>query len=201
MLYNQLFTMVRPFFISRWGWALSNNDMLEQYINVSIQDIYSFHDWIFKIKEEDLVSEENWDYLKWNLTTPIDRPIEIWDQNWTQLHATTWSIWEQDKDANVKIWHDFLLTRADVDITAINIRYYTQYEWIEFNANWTDPLPFPNKFVPALINKIYDLASPISYFEDDNVVPRYQIAVRQLNELKQYDSISADTYFMPDKAY
>jgi hypothetical protein len=45
----------------------------------------------------------------------------------------------------------------------------------------------PNKFLPALLNKIYDLASPISYFEDDNVVPRYQIAVRQLNELKQFD--------------
>jgi hypothetical protein len=48
-------------------------------------------------------------------------------------------------------------------------------------------MQIPNKFIPALLNKIYDLASPLSYFEDDSVVPRYQIALRQLTELKAND--------------
>ena len=160
--------------------------------------MYWFYDWIFKIKEEDLTSTVNWDYLKWDLKYNIDRPIDIWDQNWNRLYPTTSSLDSWEEWADVKIWENFIITKSDV--TAINIKYYSAYKWIEFNKNWTDPLPCPNKFIPALINKIYDLASPISYFEDDNVVPRYQIAVRQLNELKNNDWVSADVYFMPDKS-
>lgn len=216
MLYNQLFTFVRPFFVSRWGASLSNNDILEQYINISIQDMWDFHDWTFKIESEDLVSEANWDFLKWTTRSPIDRVIEIRDEYNNQLNPTTWRIINSTiatdqpvtldivptgnivDDYDCKVWDNFIITKTNVK--KIYVKYYKAYNWIEFNKNGTDPLPFPNKFIPPLINKIYDLWSPLMYFEDDNVVPRYQIAVRQLNELKNSDWISADVYYMPDKS-
>lgn len=194
MLYNQLFTMIKPFFISRWGWALSNTDMLESYVNISIQDVWNFYDWTFKIKQEVLTTPEaSWEFLKWKLSSPIDRTIDLYDEHWNSLQPTSWRL---DNDNECKIWYDFILTTTDIE--SIDVRYYSSFEFIEYNTNWTDTLPMPNKFLPALLNKIYDLASPISYFEDDNVVPRYQIAVRQLNELKQFDWVSADVYLSPD---
>jgi len=216
MLYNQLFTFVRPFFLSRWWNALSQNDILEQYINISIQDIWEFHDWTFKIEFEDLtVSSDNAWQLKWTTKFPIDRVIEIRDQYNNLLNVTSGRIvrhntitdqpvtydrtnnWWVVDEYDCNVWDNFIIT--DNTITKLYVKYYKQYTWIEFNKNWTDPLPFPNKFIPPLINKVYDLWSPLVYFEDDNVVPRYQVALRQLNQLKATDWATADTYFMPAK--
>lgn len=212
MINNQLFTFIRPFFISRWGWATSNNDILEQHINIATQDLWDFTRWNFTIANEVLTSEVSWDYLKWNTSFPIDSIIDIEDENWKPLNMTTWRItntWYtppvtldaearmDDDGTDCQQWHDFILSRND--ITKIYVRYYKQYNWIEFKKDWASEMQIPNKFIPALLNKIYDLASPLSYFEDDSVVPRYQIALRQLTELKANDWSTADTYFMPSK--
>jgi len=212
MINNQLFTFIRPFFISRWDWVSSNNDILEQHINVASQDLWDAHKWSFKIITEELTSEVNWNYLKWKTSFPIDIIISIEDENWKSLNMTTWRItntWYtlfttldsnavNDEDwTDCRLWDDFILSRND--ISKIYISYYRQYKWIEFNKDWWEVMQFPNKFIPCLINKIYDLASPLSYFEDDSTVPRYQIALRQIGTLKESDWIVSDNYFLPSK--
>lgn len=193
MINNQLYSLVRPFFVTRGWWTLSNNEMLDQYINVWGQDVWNYYDWSFKIKTEDLTSVANWDYLKWETTYNIDNIIDIFDEYWNQIIPMTWKI-SDDKQCNV--WENFILTTTE--ITEITIRYNRSYKWITLANDGTDSLQFPDKFVPALMNKIYDYASPLSYFEDDGAVPRYQMAVRQLDELKRTDWVSADIYFTPD---
>lgn len=193
MINNELYSLIRPFFVTRGWWTLSNNEMLDQYINIASQDVWNYYDWSFKIKTEDLTSVENWDYLKWETTYNIDTIVDIEDEYGNKITPMTKKI-SADNECNV--WENFILTTTEVK--EINIRYMKSYEWIKLAVNWTDSLQFPNKFVPALMNKIFDYASPLSYFEDDNAVPRYQIAVRQLDELKRLDWVSADIYFSPD---
>jgi hypothetical protein len=196
MINNQVYSFIRPFFVSRWGWALSTTEMLESYINISCQDVWNYYQWSFKIKTETIeTSSVNWEYLKWETTYPIESIIDIYDDEWNQIIPMSGKV-KNYTECNV--WDNFILTTTD--IKSIEIRYYKQYEWISLANDGTKALQFPNRFVPPIVNKIYDLASPLSYFEDDNVVPRYQIAVRQLDELKKADWISADIYFSPDKS-
>lgn len=196
MIYNHLWNMIRPFFVSRAEWALTTPEMMDNYINLAIQDIWNYYSWAFKIKAEDLTSEANWDYLKWTTTYPIESIIEIYDEYDNQITPVTKKIFD-DKECNV--WENFIITTSEV--TEINIRYYRAYDWRNLSEHGAESLPFPNKFIPPLLNKIYDLASPLSYFEDDNAIPRYQIAVRQLDELKRNDWVSSDVYFTPDNVF
>ena len=217
MNYNQLFSLVRPYFVARTWNTLSTNDSIESYVNMTIQELYNFHDWVFKNRYEEVTTYEELPngHRKFTLTYPIDRPISIYDQNDYVLNPTsgrialsTYGALPQttvdqiqsnivdNTDCNVGT--DFIVTHGEVD--SIKIEYISAYVWIEQSKNGVDVLPFPTKFVPPIFNRIIDLASPLAIFEDDNTVPRYQVWLSQLKDLKQVDWVSADSYFMPDKS-
>lgn len=202
MLTNQFYSVIKPFFMSRGGWELTNHTTLDNVVNIAIQDIYSRNDWVFKNKSEEITeSLEHMPWFKmWKTRYNIDRPINIYDENGNPLNPTYKVIKEENSDWeqwDCNIWQNFIITRDDIE--SIQIDYIIDYTWFIYSEMKNKELPIPNKFIPPLINMIYDIASPISYFEDDEIIPRYQIAQRQLTNLAEKDALTADTSFAPGR--
>lgn len=188
--------------MSRGWWELTNHTTLDSVVNIAIQDIYSRNDWVFKNTYETIETPlPHIDgYKMWKTKHNIDRPIEIRDEYGNPL-SPTWRLPKENKtdweDGDCSIWLNFVITKDDV--TKLEIDYIKDYSWITYSDQKNKELPIPNKFIPPLINMIYDVSSPMSYFEDDEIVPRYQIAQRQLNSLAEKDALTADTYYAPGR--
>ena len=206
MLTNKFYAMLRPFFISRWSWELATNDMLDNYVNLSIQYIFNKHNWLFKKKSQLITTyteEVDWN-RKFTTTYDIATIISVKDQEWNDLNPSFRNIEEKSNydrfwQSDCNIWLNYIITRSDV--SEIQVEYIIEHKWFTYEEMKNNSLPIPTKFVPSLLLLVYDLASPLSYFDDDNVVPRYQIAEKQLEYIKSNDWISESTYFAPDKSF
>lgn len=204
MLTNKFYSVIRPFFITRWSSELATNDMIDNYVNLCIQDIYNRHNWLFKKVNQNLTYTAYWEwYRKWETTYDIATLISAQDNNWNNLNPSFRRISEQTwydpfTEVDINIWKNFIITRDNVD--TLYVEYIREYTWFTYEAMKNEELPIPNKFIPALTLLVYDYASPLSYFEDDNTVPRYQIADKQLEYIKSNDSISESVYFAPDRS-
>jgi len=200
MLVNEFYSMIRPFFISRGSWSLTNNDMLDNYTNISLTHIYNYHKWFFKNKQEDLTYTAHWEWFrKWETSFNIQNIITITDEKWNRLNPSFRKIWTSRSDEfekiNCNVWENFIIT--DDTVEKINIEYTIKHKFFKYDDSKNQHLPLPDEFIPTLILLIYDYASPIVYFDDDNTTPRYQIARNQLDNLKDLDRISEDIYLAP----
>lgn len=68
--YSTLMGHVRPFFLSRGGDELANNDRMMFYANCAIQDIYNNDNATFTYKPETIVGELNGENMKF--TTQVN---------------------------------------------------------------------------------------------------------------------------------
>lgn len=205
MLTNKFYSVLRPFFNSRWGSELANNDMLDSYVNIAIQDIYNRHHWWFRNIFEKLdTSTDLWNWTRrFNTSYPISSIVDIYDQDWNPVSfwyspINSWDTNDEFTETDANIWENFIIVRNDIEY--LDIRYIRWFQWFTYNDAKNLPLPLPDKFVPPLLLLIYDYASPISYFEDDAQIPRYEIAEKQLTYIKNNDSLSESMYLAPDKS-
>lgn len=206
MLTNKFYSVIRPFFVSRGSWQLATNDMLDNYVNLVLQDIYNFHEWKFKNIAEELTSYNEVDGKRvWVTKYHIDSVTKVEDQDGNTFNPTFKTIKESTdiedsfEEYRCNVGENFIVTNSDVE--SISIEYVKAFEWFTYEDLKNKPLPVPSKFVPAVMMKVYDLASPLNYFDDDSVVPRYQIAERMLNNIKVNDGVSTDVYFAPWKGF
>lgn len=201
MLVNEFYTMVKPFFVSRGSWALTNNDMLDNYTNIALTHIYNYHEWFFKNRQETVTEyTTDWEWRrKWMLNYNIKHIINIQDQDWDSLTPSFRKIWSSRSDEYetiwCNVWENFIITSSDVN--EIYVEYSIKHKFFKYENFKNNPLPVPDEFVPVLLLLVYDYASPIVYFDDDNTTPRYQIARDQLDKLKDADWITDSVYFAP----
>ena len=204
MLTNKFYTMVKPFFNSRWWSELASNDMIDNYVNLCIQDIYNRHSRYFKNVNETIVTSTphlEW-YKKWTTTFNIETIVQILDQDNNQFNPSFRRIettWDDFADVTCNVWENFIITKDDVE--EIYVEYIRSHKWFTYEENKNLELPLPNKFIPPLLLMVFDYASPLSYFEDDNVTPRYEIAEKQLTFIKNNDWITESVYIWPSKGY
>jgi len=206
MLYNQLEAILYPFFLTRWWNDLAWPETLENYINLVIQDIYNEGNWSSRIKNEEVIVyvDENW-RRRFQTTEPIDQIIEIKDQDDNDLYAMANFLKELDhfnfEDKNIY----FLLTDKSwsaQNITSVRISYTKQYTWYQHNVNWTSVIPLPDKFIPVILKWVYDYAAPINLFDwEQTQVDFFGHYTNRINKLKDIDSLSESTEFIPVTNY
>lgn len=176
--YAKLISMVRPFFMQRGICDLADNDTLMLYINLAIQDIYNKDTFTFSNVTETLqpTSTANGQSL-FTTQFPISKVSGICNENWDMC----WTLWKTEEwdDSYYKFttWTDTIIT--DESVKEITVSYSKWYCWIEYNNavdwtvtntpwnninnNWSQTIvPLPHSYLPALVKKIYDWASPIN---------------------------------------
>lgn len=201
MLYNQLEWILQPFFLSRWSSSLAWLDEIQSYINLAIQDIYNENNWIFKIKDETLSSyvDANWRRM-FTSTYDIDMFIEAKDQYWNDIYPITTRLKDDKRTFNVSWKNIYFLDTTDV--TEIYITYTKQYIWYNRVTDWTNIIPLPDKFIPAVIKAIYDYTSPINLFDwEQTQTDFFWHYTNRIWKLKDQDSVSETTQFIPYNNY
>lgn len=155
--YAQMQTLVKPFFLSRWGDDLCNPERLMFYTNASIQDVYNLDGMTERYITETITSfVDEGNYRKFVSTYPIDKVEEAFDENGNELRPTLYIPCE----CELKFQGKNILTSQDV--TSISLTYIKEYEWQQWPANKDAPIPLKDKYIPALTKLIYDWAAPIN---------------------------------------
>lgn len=207
MIYNELEALIHPFFLSRWWDSLAQLDSIQTYINLAIQDIWNEDNWTFKIYNErvSIYVDEAWK-RRFETINEIDMFIEAKDQYWDDIYPTTvwlkseWASQSDSKEFNFSWKNIYFLDSTSV--TELNITYTVKYKWYNRSLNWTDKIPLPDKFIPALLKAIYDYTSPINLFEwETSQVDYYGHYTNKINKLKLLDSVSESTQFIPLNNY
>lgn len=195
-----------PFFLTRWGNDLAGPETLETYINLAIQDIFNENTWTFKIKNEEILTYEDTETRRiFKTSYPIDQIIEIVDQDWDEVFASANFLKELDQfnfqDKNLLFLLEDKSWRAQ-EITEIRITYAMQYTFYQHNKDGTNPIPLPDKFIPAVIKAVYDYAAPINLFDGEQTqVDFFGHYTNRVNKLKDIDSLSEITHFIPVNIY
>lgn len=162
--YSTLIGHVRPFFLSRGGDELANNERMMFYANCALQDIYNSDSATFTYKRETITGVVNGDKMKFitqgNIrkvqqcvgTMGVSGSIEmkptlmipgIYDKDWLQFET----------GSNV------ILTSTD--ITEIDVVYTQEYKWAEL-SEIESPIQVPPRYVPAVCKLMFDWASPVN---------------------------------------
>ena len=200
MLYNQLEWILQPYFLSRWWDSLAWIDNIQTYINMAIQDVYNENNWIFKIVPETISTFTilNWKKI-FKALYNIDMFIEANVQDWNSLYPMTTLI--KDWQCFNKEWQYIYFLESSL-VTSIDITYTKEYIWYERVIDWWKIIPVPNKFIPAIMKSIYDYTSPINLFDwEQTQVDFFGHYTNRINKLKDIDSLSEITQFIPYNTY
>ena len=155
--YAQMQTLVKPFFLSRWGDELCNPERLMFYTNSSIQDVYNMDGMVERYITETITTYvDEGTYRKFVSIYPIDKMEEAFDQNGSELRPTLYI----PSHCELKFQGKNIFTSQDV--TSISCTYIKLYEWQQWPANKDVVIPLADKYIPALCKLIYDWAAPIN---------------------------------------
>lgn len=159
------------------SWWLQN---IDNYIHLWLQAAALYSDWSFFSKHEMITAEKVWLKYIYRTEYPIGKINFVKDKLWSDLYVNR----DFKQRADTK-WSYLEFTS---EYSELEIEYWVEYEWISIEKNWSNPLPFPNRFLPALTLLVYDAGSPLVAFEWERT-PRWQIAEKYLARLEDKDGI------------
>lgn len=192
MLYNELISIIKPFFIERWFNDLSTNETLVNYINMALHTIYN--KWPFNFMYE----------YKKNL-----KPIKIWVNEWdNNIYEVTYDIykirslkWNGNITLNASIW--WITETTDIyfynnkiethnSITSITIEYLKEYNNVTYDSlDDNSVIPAPDKFMPVIINYVYAYASAINLMVNEwSAIDYLTLADKLLTDISNSDRMS-----------
>lgn len=200
MLYNQLESILHPFFMSRWGSFLANKDVIWNMINLVIQDIYNEYNWNYKFVSESIDSfKVIWNNNVFVSSKDIDCFTEAIDSRWKRINPTIW-ILRQTDDFNFSKNNIYFSTTSS--ITWIKITYTTPYIWYNPGKDGWNNIPLPDKFIPAIMKLVYDYASPISLFDgEQSTIDFFGHYRSRIQVLKELDVVAENVVFIPPRLY
>jgi len=180
MKYNEFKSIVLPFFLQRWAdmsWWLQN---IDTYIHLWLQAAALYNDWSFMKTNEIVKPEKVWNVYLYRTQYKVWKLNYVKNKLWDDLYI--------DKDFKLKWDSQWTYIESSSDYSWLEIEYWSEYEWISIESNWTTPLPFPNRFLPALTLLVYDAGSPLVEFEWSRT-PKWQIAEKYLARLADRDQV------------
>ena len=195
MTYGEVMSMVRAFFLSRWGDVISNPSLIFNHINCALQDIYNADDWAAKYVNEVVSGVKDGLYTKYNLSHPISKlnmATEILGSSASWREYTVTLEQQCECDCSIYMGDNYLYIKSITDTpTQIDVSYIKDYQWATFDADLDKPIPLPDKFIPALIKLTYDWASPINLMQSEaQANDFFSHAANRLNQLKQIDWVT-----------
>lgn len=197
--YAQLFTIVRPFFLSRWGDSFATNVQLMDYANMAIQDIYNLDEATFTYVKETLTFTKNWDHWYADTNHVIKKVEELFDHH-ARRYTPTLYLFKRDDEfhwANKtitvpgKILQEYGVNSWDVcntDISTMDITYIRDYQWANRSENANDTVPLPQRYIPGLVKLMYDWAAPISMLAGETATTDFfSHAMNRIREVMNND--------------
>jgi len=192
--YSTLISHVRPFFLSRWGDELADNDRMMFYANCAIQDIFNIDSATFTYKNEILEHTSNSWTNKFTTTYNIRKVQEcIWTlSNWSTVSLTpTLYIADEDDTTYLKFqtWSNIILTHTD--ILSINIVYIQEYKWSSYPGDLDSVVQVPERYIPAICKLMYDWAAPVNLMSGETAqVDFFSHAMTRMKQLSDDDSLT-----------
>jgi hypothetical protein len=189
--YWEVMALVRPFFLSRWGDVISKPDIIFDFINCSIQDIYNDDDATFTYIHEVVPRTIQWDKSIYKTSFPIRKLNVAKDSQYSTEYTPTL---EEDCecDCSIRVGDEFLYLDGTTQTpNSLVIDYIRDYKWAIYDKDMTTPVPLPNRYIPALIKFIYDWASPINLMVSEAAATDfYAHAATRLDKLKANDGVT-----------
>ena len=131
--YLELISHVRPFFLSRGGDELADNNRMMFYANCALQDIYNNDNATFTYKHEVLAFQENGTTHKF---TTIQSVRKVQECIGTDINGTTYELTPTlyipgtycNNWVKFETGSNIIVTHAD--IVSIEVIYIKEYEWV-----------------------------------------------------------------------
>lgn len=162
--YEQVINMVRPFFLDRWWDAFATNDLMMQYLCLTIQDIYNQNDQTFTYKTQKLtnpVLNGDW-FNEFTTLFPIRKWYEASSDYYDKMFPTLGMIKSPDRykfEWNKVITHE--------SISTMDFVYIVDYEPVAYATGKNLPIPLPSRYIPVIVKLMYDWAAPINLLGSD----------------------------------
>lgn len=192
--YNQLFNVLKTWFMSRWWDILCSDDMLWQYINLAIQDLYNEDNSTWRHKIEKLEWTLVNGYYKYTTQFRIQKVqhcypmMSDWNYNFWENADILPSIFGITNEKELTFSWNKIVTHKNIN--KIYVVYLEEFSPIS-SANKSDIIPIPFRLVPALLKMAFDWAAPINLMQwEVATTDFYSHGITRSNKVRENDSLT-----------